>query len=68
MNDKLAKEYIIKLLEYQEVKLKCVNLGYTRDKDIKIELEIIEYCIDYMKRRWNHENTKIHTISYARVN
>lgn len=52
MNDKLAKEYIIKLLEYKEVKLKCVNVGYSRDKDIKkIELEIIEYCIDYMKRR-----------------
>lgn len=50
MNDKLAKEYIIKLLEYKEVKLKCVNLCYTRDKDIK-KLEIIEYCIEYMKRR-----------------
>lgn len=51
MNNKLAKKYIIKLLEYQEVKLKCVNLGYTRDKDIKIELEIIEYCIDYMRKK-----------------
>ena len=51
MDDELAKKYIIKLLEYQEVKLKCLNLGYTRDKDIKIELEIIEYCIDYMKKK-----------------
>lgn len=50
MNDELAKEYIIKLLEYKKVKLICINLGYTRDKDIKIECKIIDYCIDYIKK------------------
>lgn len=49
MNDELAKEYISQLLEYQKTKLKCVNSGYTTDKDIKIEIEILDYCINYIK-------------------
>lgn len=49
MNDKLAKEYILKLLEYQKTKLKCINLGYTTDNNIKIEIKILDYCINYIK-------------------
>ncbi len=44
----LCKEYTIKLLEYQKTKLKCINLGWTRDEKIKVEIDIIDKSIKYL--------------------
>lgn len=40
--ENLIKDYILGLLRWQETKLKCINLGWTSNKEIKAELELIK--------------------------
>ena len=47
---KYCKEYTIKLLEMQRTKLKCINLGWTKnDAERNVEFELIEGSIKYLK-------------------
>ena len=36
--EELIKDYILGLLRWQETKLKCINLGWTSNKEIKAEV------------------------------
>lgn len=50
--EEIVKDYIVKLLELQETKLKCINLGYSPDKVIKAELSLIKLALKEIERRW----------------
>ena len=40
--EEITKKYIMKLLELQETKLKCINLGLNQSETIKVELSLIK--------------------------
>ena len=40
--EKQIKKYILVLLEYQETRLECINLGFSKSDETKIELKMIE--------------------------
>ena len=46
----LLIKYIKQLLEFQETKLKCINLGYTSSNDIRLEIEIIKECKELIEK------------------
>lgn len=46
-----CKDYIIKLLELQKMKLECINLGFNKSEDTKIEIALIKQCIEEMQTK-----------------
>lgn len=40
--EEIIKQYILKTLELQETKIKCINLGFKQSEENKIELEMIK--------------------------
>lgn len=50
--DNILKTYITKLLELQETRLKCINLGYNPSESVKIELELIKMALKELDKRW----------------
>lgn len=56
--ERIIQRYIMSLLEWQETKLKCINLGWTNSKEIKIEIELIEQCKKYLKNKFKKEGNK----------
>lgn len=46
---KYYKKYILQLLEWQETKLKCINIGWKTSEEIKTEIKLIEECKKYFK-------------------
>ena len=49
--EKLIKEYILKLLDYEETKLKCINLGWTRNETIKCEIKMLKDAKTLVKNK-----------------
>ncbi len=49
--EKLIKRYVMQLLELQETKLKCINLGFNSDKNTKVELSLIEEAKKRVKNK-----------------
>lgn len=47
----ILKQYILKLLELQETKLKCINLGLSPTEDIKVELDMIKQAKQLIKNK-----------------
>lgn len=47
----IIKLYILKLLELQETRLNCINLGFSKDREIKGELELVGKAIEFMKQK-----------------
>lgn len=47
--DKLVITYINQLLELQETRLRCINLGFSPSRDIKVELDLIKQSKEFMK-------------------
>lgn len=47
----VCKEYTIKLLELQKIRIKCINLGISASKegDLKTELILIDKSIEMLK-------------------
>lgn len=39
---KIVRKYILALLDLQETRLKCINLGFNKSEEIKAELDLIE--------------------------
>jgi len=50
--DGLLKQYVLKSLDLQATKLKCINLGWSRDQEIASELEIIKACKQKIEKIW----------------
>lgn len=48
----IIKEYIIKTLELQKTRLKCINLGFNPSKDVKVELDLIDLSLKEIEKRW----------------
>lgn len=51
MND-IIKQYIIKTLELQQTRLKCINLGFNPSKNVKVELDLIDLSLKEIESRW----------------
>ena len=49
--EKLIKEYILKLLDYEEAKLKCINLGWTGNETIKCEIKMLKDAKTLIKNK-----------------
>lgn len=47
--EKYYNKYILSLLEWQETKLKCINMGCTSNKEILNEIEVIRESKVYFK-------------------
>lgn len=47
--DEVVKEYMLGLLKWQKRKLECINLGWTQNKKIKTELQLIEMAAKKVK-------------------
>ncbi len=54
MNE-IIKEYIIKTLELQKTRLKCINLGFNPSKNVKVELNLIDLSLKEIEKRWNND-------------
>lgn len=49
--EEIIKEYILGLLELQKTKLECINLGFSRDKQIKVELDMIKQAKELVENK-----------------
>ena len=54
--DELVKEYMLGLLKWQKTKLECINLGWTQNKEIKTELQLIEMAEKKLKKNYKKED------------
>lgn len=48
--EKLVITYINKILELQETRLKCINLGLNPTEHIKVELDLIKEAKELLKK------------------
>lgn len=49
--EEIIQTYILQLLELQETKLNCINLGFDNSRDTRIEKEIIKDSKEYLKKK-----------------
>lgn len=53
---KIVRKYILALLDLQETRLKCINLGFNKSEEIKAELYLIEEAKKFIKRKGEKES------------
>ncbi len=58
MNEEIILNYILKVLEYDETILKCVNLGFSPTERTKIELEMLKESKEYIKNTMKEKRVK----------
>ena len=53
---KIVRKYILAILDLQETRLKCINLGFNKSEEIKAELYLIEEAKKFIKRKGEKES------------
>ena len=53
---KIVRKYILALLDLQETRLKCINLGFNKSEKIKAELDLIEEAKKFIKCKEGKES------------
>lgn len=53
---KIVRKYILALLDLQETRLKCINLGFNKSEEIKAELDLIEEAKKFIKCKEGKES------------
>lgn len=50
--DGLVKQYVLQSLELNATRLRCINLGWTSNKDIGAELSLIKMAKEKIEEIW----------------
>lgn len=60
MNEELILNYILKQIEWDKTKLKCMNLGFNLSKQSLMEIELLEESEKYIKKIIKKKKFKIY--------